>query len=80
MLEYRHAHQGRGSGRDHQVVKSYAANINLSEPVAFYFNMLRYPFVSAQGARAPLLMLLLVVTQVVNAVGFLWESTKGTEA
>jgi len=43
------------------------------EPPAFYFNMLRYPFVSGHGMKAPLLTLLFVVTQVVTAVGFLWQ-------
>jgi hypothetical protein len=42
--------------------------------------MLRYPFVSAQGVNALILMLLLVVTQVANAVGFFRERTKGTTA
>ena len=77
---HQHFYYGKGAFCFNQVRARRRQHRIKVEPVAFYFNMLRYPFVSAQGARAPLLMLLLVVTQVVNAVGFLWESTKGTEA
>lgn len=47
------------------------------EPLAFYVKMLRYPFISVQGVQSPLLMLLLVVTQVANAAGFFWRRLKG---
>ena len=39
-------------------------------PPAFYFNMLRCLFVSVQGVNPLILMLLLIVTQFVNAAGF----------
>jgi glycosyltransferase involved in cell wall biosynthesis len=48
------------------------------EPRAFYLNLLLYPFSQAQGRRALLLAALLGVSQVANAVGFLWEGVNGT--
>ena len=75
-----HFHYGRGAFCFNQVRARRGQHRVKVEPPAFYFNMLRYPFVSAQGVKAPLLTLLFVVTQVANAVGFLWESAKRTAA
>lgn len=75
-----HFHYGQGAFRYHQVRARRGQHRITVEPPSFYFNLLRYPFVSAQGVKAPFLMLLLVVTQVANAAGFFWERTKGTAA
>ncbi len=75
-----HFYYGRGALRFHQVRARHGQRRVKVEPPAFYFNLLRYPFVSEQGVKALILMLLLVVTQVANAAGFFWERAKGTAA
>jgi len=75
-----HFHYGQGAFSFHQVRATRVQDRIRLEPSSFYFNMLRYPFVSAQGVKAPLLMLLLVVTQVANAAGFFRARAKGTAA
>ncbi len=75
-----HFHYGRGALRFHQVRARRGQRRVKVEPAAFYFNMLRYPFVGEQGVNALILMLLLVVTQVANAAGFFLERAKGTAA
>lgn len=72
-----HFRYGRGAFCFHQIRAQRGQHRFKVEPPAFYFNMLRYPFVNAKGVNALILMLLLVVTQVVNAAGFLWERTSG---
>ena len=72
-----HFRYGRGAFCFHQIRARRGQHRFKVEPLAFYFNMLRYPFVNAKGVNALILMLLLVVTQVVNTAGFLWERTSG---
>ncbi len=72
-----HFHYGQGAFCFHRVRARRLQDRVKVEPLTFYVNMLRYPFVSAQGGQAPLLMLLLVVTQVANAAGFFWQRVKG---
>ena len=43
------------------------------EPVAFYLNLLRYPFKHERGWRVLALGGLLAVSQVANALGFFYE-------
>ena len=43
------------------------------EPVRFYRDLLLYPIVRKQGWRVPLLMALLLISQIANALGFFWE-------
>jgi GT2 family glycosyltransferase len=71
-----HFRYGRGAFYFHQSRARRGQHRFKVEPPAFYFNMLRYPFVNAQSVNALILMLLLVVTQVVNAAGFFWERTR----
>lgn len=71
-----HFHYGQGAFCFHRVRARRLQDRVKVEPLMFYINMLRYPFVSAQGVQAPLLMLLLVVTQVANAAGFFWMCAK----
>jgi len=75
-----HFHYGRGALCFHQGLARRGQRPVKVEPPAFYFNLLRYPFVSEQGFNALILMLLLVVAQVANAAGFFWERAKGTAA
>lgn len=71
-----HFHYGQGAFCFHRIRARRLQDQVKVEPLTFYINMLRYPFVSAQGVQAPLLMLLLVVTQVANAAGFFWQRAK----
>ena len=73
-----HFHYGRGAFCFHQVRARLGQDRVKVEPLAFYLNMLRYPFISARGSNTLMLMLLLVVTQVSNATGFFWQRAKGT--
>ncbi len=73
-----HFHYGQGAFCFHRVRARRLQDRVKVEPLTFYVNMLRYPFGSAQGVQAPLLLLLLVVTQVANAAGFFWMRIKGT--
>jgi GT2 family glycosyltransferase len=73
-----HFHYGQGAFCFHRIRAGRIHDRVKIEPLMFYINMLHYPFVSAQGVQAPLLMLLLVVTQVANAAGFFWMRIKGT--
>ena len=73
-----HFHYGCGAFCYHQIRARRGQHRITVEPPSFYFNLLRYPFVNAQGVNAPILMLLLVATQAANAAGFFWKRTKGT--
>jgi hypothetical protein len=68
----------RGAFRFHAVRARRIQGRIRVEPFSFYLSMLLYPFSQAQGRRAPLLAALLVVSQALNAVGFLWEGVNGT--
>jgi GT2 family glycosyltransferase len=50
------------------------------EPAAFYINMLTYPFGKIPFAKAMRVVPLLMVAQVVNAVGFFWERARRKSA
>jgi hypothetical protein len=71
-----HFHYGQGAFCFRRIRARFGQHRVKVEPPTFYFNMFRYPFVSAQGINALILMLLLVVTQVVNAAGFFWERAR----
>jgi glycosyltransferase involved in cell wall biosynthesis len=72
-----HFHYGQGALCFRQVRARRGQDRVKVEPPTFYFNMLRYPFVSARGCNALIVMLLLVVTQIANAAGFFWERARG---
>ena len=46
------------------------------EPLTFYYNLIMYPFLGQEGWRAPLLLILLILSQAANAVGFFMEKFK----
>jgi GT2 family glycosyltransferase len=72
-----HFNYGCGAFRFRQARAQRACGRIRLEPLSFYLNLLLYPFSQAQGWRAPLLAALLGVSQVANAVGFLWEGVNG---
>lgn len=73
---YQHFRYGRGAFYFHQARARRGQQRVKLEPPAFYFNMFRYPLLSAEGVNALILMLLLVVTQVANAAGVFWERAR----
>jgi GT2 family glycosyltransferase len=73
-----HFNYGEGAFWFHKA-RANAQRLHIKpEPLSFYINMLSYPFVTEQGAKAPLLTFLFVATQIANAVGFFWKFTKET--
>jgi GT2 family glycosyltransferase len=68
-----HYNYGRGSFQFHQASIRHTDAEAGVEPVSFYFKLLLYPFFQRSLHRKGLLASLLVITQVVNAVGFLKE-------
>lgn len=71
-----HFHYGQGAFCFHRVRARRGQHRIRVEPPSFYLNMLRYPFASAPGVTATLLMLLFVVAQIANALGFFWMRAK----
>ncbi len=67
-----HVCYGRAAYRFHALRASRnRESINL-EPLSFYLNLLRHPFLVSRRQRAIPLAMLLTLSQVANAVGFLW--------
>jgi len=44
------------------------------EPLRFYLNLLRYPFIDLRTGRTKLLAMLLLLSQAVNTAGFFWSA------
>jgi glycosyltransferase involved in cell wall biosynthesis len=74
-----HFNYGRGAFRFRQVHSQRSLNWIKLEPLPFYLNLLRYPFIQKRGCRALFTTGLLVISQVANILGFLWESLKQTQ-
>ncbi|MCD4718185.1 MAG: glycosyltransferase [Desulfobacterales bacterium] len=68
-----HLNYGRGAFRFHQKRFQRVHKSIRLEPLSFYMNLLRYPFSLSYGRRTLLLMALFVLSQVANAVGFVYE-------
>jgi glycosyltransferase involved in cell wall biosynthesis len=68
-----HFNYGRGAFHFHQLRTRRCQRGLRMEPLSFYLNMLRYPFLQVQGQQALLLAALLLVSQGANAAGFWWE-------
>jgi GT2 family glycosyltransferase len=67
-----HLHYGRGAARFHQARLARGRGRVAVEPPAFYLDLVRAPL--ARGCpRAPLLMALLVLSQVANVIGYARE-------
>ena len=72
-----HFNYGRGANLFHDARALHRREKIRLEPMAFYFNLLRWPLLQGQKARALQLMGLLFVTQVANASGFFWAKLRG---
>lgn len=72
-----HFNYGRGAFLFRQARARQVQGHIRVEPLSFYLNLLRYPFSQARGGRALLLAAFLVVSQVANAAGFMWEGVSG---
>lgn len=68
-----HFHYGRGAFCFHQVRSLRVRKRIKLEPVSFYLDLLKHPFLQLQSHQARLLTMLLIVSQVVHTSGFLWE-------
>lgn len=70
-----HFNYGCGAARFHATrAQRNQQGIKL-EPPSFYINLLCYPFIQQIGWRALLQSLLLLISQVANALGYFWERT-----
>jgi glycosyltransferase involved in cell wall biosynthesis len=74
---YQHFRYGRGAFYFHRARARRGQHRVKVEPPGFYFKMLCYPLVDAEGINALIVMLLLVMTQVANVAGVFWERTRG---
>jgi len=71
-----HFHYGQGAFYFHRV-RSQRRHMRMQvEPMSFYLKMLSYPFACGQGRRAPLVAVLLLISQIANALGFFWNCAK----
>jgi GT2 family glycosyltransferase len=71
-----HFNYGRGAHRFQRERARRSGEGHRFEPFKFYSEMLSYPFRAGQGARSPILTMLLVLTQVANAAGFFLEKAR----
>lgn len=68
-----HFNYGKGALRFRQA-RAYRDQQRIKvEPPAFYLNMVRYPFSEKQTGQAFRVALLLILSQLANGSGFLWE-------
>ncbi|MCU0526510.1 MAG: glycosyltransferase [Elainella sp. Prado103] len=68
-----HFNYGRGAFCFHQLrSQRYQETIKV-EALPFYLNLLTYPFLTASPIVAPLLSSLLLLSQIANVMGFVWE-------
>jgi glycosyltransferase involved in cell wall biosynthesis len=73
-----HFNYGRGAFHFHQV-RARRGWGRFRPELGFYVDLLPYPLANLRGPRALLLETLLMVAQVANAAGFLWQGTKRAE-
>jgi GT2 family glycosyltransferase len=65
-----HFHYGEGAFCFHRIRARRRQQRIRIEPPSFYLNMLCFPFFEARVRKAPLMLLLLIVAQIANALGF----------
>ena len=75
-----HFNYGRGAFYFHRARAQRGQERIKVEPLPFYLNLLRYPFSQARGLQTLLLAVLLGVSPMANAIGFLWERRLQTKA
>lgn len=68
-----HFNYGRGAYRFRKAHTQRGLGPVEIEPLQFYLDLLRYPFFCTRGRRSFELMILIFLSQVANATGFLWE-------
>ena len=69
----RHFSFGRGAYRYHRLRASHAQKRIQLGPLSFYWKLFRYPFSQGWGGRAIAVEMLLIISQLANAIGFIWE-------
>jgi GT2 family glycosyltransferase len=74
---HQHFNYGCGAFICHQLHARRAQKRIKMEPLIFYVNLLRFPFLQVLGWRASVLSMLLAVAQVANASGFFWQRAAG---
>ena len=73
-----HFNYGRAALRFHQLRAARSSEQMKMEPLAFYFDMLRYPFSRLPSRQALVVAPLIGISQLANAAGFFWK--KGNPA
>jgi len=68
-----HLNYGRGAFRFHHSRKRLNSEPMTIEPISFYINMLRFPYTDAQGKRLLQIQMLLILSQVLNTLGYFIE-------
>jgi GT2 family glycosyltransferase len=74
-----HVNYGRGAHTLRRLRASRGATSAGLEPLSFYVGLLRYPL-QTSSARSPILIMLLMVSQLANAFGFAIENARSTAA
>ncbi|HWP92004.1 MAG TPA: glycosyltransferase [Thermodesulfobacteriota bacterium] len=71
---HQHFNYGRGAFYYHQArARRHSKGIRI-EPLFFYLNLIHYPFSKFEKREAFFVAVLLVISQIANAAGFLYES------
>lgn len=70
---HQHFTYGRAAFHYHRIVAERRGRRIRTEPLSFYFQLLLYPVRHVSGFRRWLVLLLLVVAQIANAMGFVHE-------
>jgi len=71
---HQHFNYGRGAFYYHQArARRHSKGIRI-EPLSFYLNLIHYPFSKFEKREAFFVAVLLVISQIANAAGFLYES------
>jgi glycosyltransferase involved in cell wall biosynthesis len=69
-----HFNYGRAALYFHQLRAKRGQRHIKVEPLRFYLNLLRYPFLHSQPGKSILVAMLLLLSQAVNAAGFFWSA------
>ncbi|MEA5577345.1 glycosyltransferase [Anabaena sp. UHCC 0451] len=76
---FQHFNYGRGAFCFHQI-RTQRTNEHIKvEPLKFYLNLLRYPFLSKLSQSAILVTILFLISQFANVAGFFWEQWHQSE-
>ena len=67
---HQHFNYGQGAHHYHRIRSDRHQGLVKPEPLVFYLNLLRYPFLKSTPGSALVLTLLLFISQVANTLGF----------